>query len=315
MKPLERAFTVCAWIRDLNKNRGVWFSYAVPGQGKEIQITDNGFQFFIFGGEADLQRFYSTATRGSWFHNCLSWSAATKTRHVYINGVLVDSQGTPAGRTLKEGGYLVIGNEQDTYGNEGDMDGDNAFAGELYGMNVFSEMLSPSEIRELARDMCSDVEEMFGAARHIRWEDVLQASRKGNVYEIPGRCGDKGDTMYTKIQRKLEKTEETLNETIDELKTTEVELEKTVGRLDDTAERLNRSLKKNKELEKAITTNTCPLNVTVTSHWDFLYSKIFYNETLSSESIGEVRSSLEKLGKETFLNYKHKEMHSPNMLI
>ena len=73
------------------------------------------------------------------------------------------------------------------------------------------------------------------------------------------------------------------NETIDELATTKLELDKAA-----------------EELEGAVSsTSECPLNSTITSPYDFLYSEPFYEETLTMDRLAVFRKSLKKLGKLT----------------
>ena len=173
MQPFETGFTVCAWIRKLKSSDiPTWFSYAVSDQAHEIEITDMGDRTDIFGERSDLKSLY-TVTPGTWFHNCLGWDATSQTRNVYINGALVDSEATPAGRTLKQGGYLVLGNEQ--HGPGTGMDDYNMFSGEMFKLNMFSKKLSDHDIKEMATDMCSVVEETHGEVRGIKWEDLPSA--------------------------------------------------------------------------------------------------------------------------------------------
>ena len=99
MSPFENGFTVCAWIRKLLTKIWIqhfptWFSYAVSDEAKEIQIVDDGSRLYLFGDRSDLRSEYPVDP-GNWFHNCMSWDAATRTRNIYIDGVLVDSRSTP----------------------------------------------------------------------------------------------------------------------------------------------------------------------------------------------------------------------------
>ena len=256
MGPLESAFTVCSWIRRLRSSTGpVWFSYSVSSQAKEIQITDDGYRFFMFGEQSDLRSVY-TVSPGTWFHICLAWSVASQTRNLYINGVIVDTGATPADRRLGQDGYLLFGNEQDGLGTG--MDGGEIFGGEMYKLNVFSKMLSTSEIQQMAADMCSNVEESYGDTRHIRWEDVIQLSRNGNVQEISSGCLNKMRSELEQLRGKLNETliglanskreqenvAEKLNITLIELASGKVELEKTKKHLNGTLVELADSMKK-----------------------------------------------------------------------
>ena len=270
MQPFEREFTICAWIKNLrNEDYPNWFSYATSSEGKEISITDSGVDFYMFG-EYSLLRSSYTVTPGSWFHNCVSWSAESQTRNVYIDGVLVDSKATPAGRTLGMGGYVVFGNEQDNYNNLADMDTDNMFSGEMFKLNVFSTMLPTSEIQEMASDICFDLEN-YGATRHIRWDDVIQLSRTGNVADITLErfCpiqfeermlinlkqieGKLNETLsqlasVTELKEQLDQTENKLNQIINELKHATTNSEKMGVKLEETLGELATATTERKEM-------------------------------------------------------------------
>ncbi|KAL5261061.1 hypothetical protein ACHWQZ_G006943 [Mnemiopsis leidyi] len=240
MSPLASEFTVCAWIRRLNSaTRPVWFSYSSSVTSKEIQITDDGYQFYMFGTESDLRSVY-TISPGTWFYNCLSWSSATQTRTVYINGRVVDSASTPAGRTLGQGGYLLFGNEQDGLGTG--MDGGEIFGGEMYKLNVFSRMLTTSEIQELAQNMCVDIEQKYESTRYIKWEDILQLSRNGDVTEKDNSCLlEAYKLLNSELTERLNHTRLELNTTVEELARTRESLHSTEERLNETVIALDRS--------------------------------------------------------------------------
>ena len=238
MQPFETGFTTCAWIRKLYSTAApTWFSYATSVTAQEIQIGDYGPQTYIFNANADLTSHY-TVTPGNWFHNCLSWDATSNARNVYINGALVDSTATPAGRTLGQGGYLVLGNEQ--HGPGTGMDSSDIFGGELFKLNMFGKKLSDAEIKEMAGDMCSEVEELYGEVRVIKWEDVLLKNRTGTVTEIGSGCSagpvSRLLDSFEKVQEKLQKTEEKLNVTVADLENKEQQLNETIRELDQTKE-------------------------------------------------------------------------------
>ena len=150
MRPFETSFTVCSWIRKLYTNyHPTWFSYATSEQSFEIQIGDEGHETFIFGDSSDLRSLY-TVSPGTWFHNCMSWDTTTQRRDVYLDGVLIDGRATPAGRTLGQGGSILLGNEQERGPGAG-MDYHDIFGGEMYQLNVFSRKLSDSEIKRMSK--------------------------------------------------------------------------------------------------------------------------------------------------------------------
>ena len=246
MQPFETGFTVCAWIRKLGTAQApTWFSYAVSGQPYEIEITDMGDRTKIFGDYSDLKSLY-TVTPGTWFHNCLGWDATSQTRNVYINGALVDSKATPAGRTLKLGGYLVLGNEQ--HGPGTGMEDYNMFSGEMFKLNMFSKKLSDHDIKEMATDMCSVVEETHGEVRGIKWEDVLLQTRTGNVKEIESEC--------------IENMRDTLRKREDELNSTLAQLENKGQQLNETIRELNQTKGEKETLRAKLENKTQQLKAT-----------------------------------------------------
>ena len=62
------------------------------------------------------------------------------------------------------------------------------FGGELFKLNFYSKELSSTEVLEMARDKCTEVEETYGAVRSIKWEDILLKTRNGDVTEIDSGC-------------------------------------------------------------------------------------------------------------------------------
>ena len=277
MRPFQTALTVCAWIRSLGSaDYPTWFSYSTSGQGKEIQITDNGYDFRLFSDSLDLRSIY-TVPQETWFHNCLAWDSASQTRDLYINGVLVSSKATPAGRTLEQDGTIVLGNEQDSPGSG--MDNNNQFGGEIYNLNVFSKKLNQSEVQEMARNMCLEVEERHGDARVIQWDDVILKTRTGTVTEIDSGTGCKEKQLLDKLQQ----TEERLNGTLKELErikeeketcrnnlenktaelnTTRLELAQTMTDLDDKEKQLNTTETQKRATVKELEKTTEKLNST-----------------------------------------------------
>ena len=210
MSPFETGFTLCSWIRKLyTLNHPTWFSYAVSDQAFELQIGDDGVQTYIFGSNTNLASYY-TVTPGNWFHNCMSWDAATRTRNIYIDGVLVDSRSTPENRTLKQGGSILLGNEQDSGPGAG-MDKHDIFGGEMYNLNMFSRKLTDSEIQEMARERCSEVEDQYGEVRRLKWEDILLKERTGNVTEIGSGCSAVDSVRYS-YQLAVRKLTDTKND-------------------------------------------------------------------------------------------------------
>ena len=295
MSQFETGFTVCSWVRKL-RSSGVptWFSYAVSDQAYEIEITDMGDRTRIFGDISDLRSLY-TVTPGTWFHNCLSWDSATSTRDVYINGVRVDSKATPAGRTLGQGGTIVLGNEQQGVGTG--MDSTNMFWGELYKLNMFKRKLSDSEIREMSEEMCSEVEMKYGEERGLTWEEVLGERKYGNVTEIKSYSG-----CISQLRDKVQESQERLNTTLEELERTKQEKEGYQADLEEKEEQINSTSEELKQTKSALENKEEQLNST-SEELEQTKSDLENKEeqlNSTSEELKQTKSDLEK--KEEQLN-------------
>ena len=276
MSEFETGFTVCSWVRKLRTSHfPTWFSYAVSDQVYEIEITDMGERTRLFGYDFSLRSLY-TVTPGTWFHNCLSWDSATSTRDVYIDGVRIDSKATPAGRTLGQGGTIMLGNEQDSGPGAG-MDSYNMFGGELYRLNMFTRKLSESEIREMSMEMCSEVEMKYGDERGLKWEDVLQKTKYGNVAEIVTGPQCKS---FSYLWNKLQETDTELNNT----KNTNVEQETAITELNNTIHKQqNDMIELHSKLNNTILQLSNELNKTLQNA--FIEIKI-----MNSKTKGEMKS-------------------------
>ena len=269
MSPFTTEFTVCAWIKKLQNHLALptWFSYYLRSSPYEITMTDEGKQTRTFNSNADVRSEFSVAP-GAWFHTCVSWSNATASREVYVNGELVNTLPTPPGRVLKQGGAIVLGSMQKFWTSPQLRTQTIMFGGEIYKLNMFSTKLEQSLIQEMARDRCSDSEETYAHFIGIRWEDFLVQSRFGNIVEYKTDCGyikelksageelaktklEKGNCRYNlgikeqQLNRtvlQLERTESDLNSTVDTLNSTETELLEKETRLKETAGELKRTL-------------------------------------------------------------------------
>ena len=190
MEPLEESFTVCGWVRKLlsGYNRRGWFAYGTSTHNEEIYISDNGDNR-IFGVHVDMSSKVAGAL-GAWKHHCITWSATSQVYQVYYEGELIETKATASGTKLGMDGYMVFGNEFDSYGG-GFVDAES-FAGELFKANVFNRELSSKEIKEMnSEGFCSEVEEKYGRTRYLKWSDFLLEERSGNVTEIDVGCGTK----------------------------------------------------------------------------------------------------------------------------
>ena len=308
MGPLQNDFSVCSWVRGLRSSGyPSWLSYAVVSAYNEIMISSNGERNFVFDENLDLTSEMDSVPLGTWYHYCYTWSMSSRTQKVYLNGQVIGSRLTSSGRNLGTNGYLVIGNDQDSHG--GGMTTEEIFGGELYKLNFYSKELSRTEVLEMARDKCTDVEETYGAVRSIKWEDILLKTRNGDVTEIDSGCTVSRQEMSPEMnatlaeleqtKSDLEKKEEQLNTTEAQKQTTIKELNNTTKELKITTASLNRTLTELEEVKRLLevaTNTTCQANTTISSHWDLLYSEKYYREIFTTEKLEVLRKSIKKLG-------------------
>ena len=271
MSPLANALTVCTWIKRLSSNyHPTWLYYATRSQEHEIWITNTGSCNYFLD---TLLNLYSkiNPSLGVWNHYCLTWSTTSNTRKVYFNGELMGQGATPS-RTLSQGGILFFGHERHYSGS--DTAENEIFGGELFKVNFFAKELTAEEVREMKdAGLCSDIEEKYGRVRYLRWEDLLLEERQGNVTEVDPGCPT----------RQCEGKEETGNET-------ETGTEgPTEGRRD------GRSEGGEEEAGKNETECECEARPEITK-WDLLYTKDFYNQTLTAELLKHLRSYWDELG-------------------
>ena len=199
MQPFSDVFSICSWLRKLRSGAGkVWFSYATRPFGSGIAMTDDD--------ESNMKS-QAGVTIGSWYHYCVCWDLTSRTATVYRNGTRILSGSTPVGKRLDTDGYLVLGQGQEYY--SGEFLGRQVFGGELSKLNVFSKKLSSSEVNEIySAGRCSEIEKKHDDTRHLKWEDILQQPRTGNVSVIT-------DTSFScQLEKELKQLERQLAEAV-----------------------------------------------------------------------------------------------------
>ncbi|MBL9175134.1 MAG: carboxypeptidase regulatory-like domain-containing protein [Verrucomicrobiales bacterium] len=136
-------FTVEFWMRSTNSvNRGTILSYAVPGQDNEFLIFDVRNLIVYVGGTA-----VSTgvgAVDGAWRHVAISRTVTDGRTRVYLDGALASDVVVRPGDGVREGGYWIVGQDQDTL--VGGFQTGEGFDGELDELRVWGRIRSPEEI-------------------------------------------------------------------------------------------------------------------------------------------------------------------------
>ena len=184
MEPVQESYSLCGWVKKiLSGGSKYWFAYGTSGDVHEIISANNGY-FYTLRTTVDM-RSKVTDKLGTWRHVCYTWSLTTRAASVYYDGVILGSVTTPSGRKVGLDGYIVLGNEFNSYGSNFNY----PFGGELFKVNLFDKELSAAEVKEMADGgLCSEVEEKYGRSRYLKWEDLLLEEKSGNVTEIDVGC-------------------------------------------------------------------------------------------------------------------------------
>jgi len=296
MARLTDKFTICVWVRKLqSRNIPAPFGY----KGKEIFMTDDGYYNRLFGSSylngALTSKF--TSPVGTWFMYCSTWSLASRTFRVYVNGQLAGTETTPSGRKLQTGGALVFGNRSPGYGHH--------FGGELFNFNVYEKELTATEVAALSSSgLCTEIPEQLEEYRVIKWENIVKLSRSGTVQDLDIGC----DPIFIELQRTRGKLELAIGEkdTLQlSLNRTQTELLEVQGLFNSTQEALvgvkrdlgvmggelneTRSQLEDTKLEledtklelKNVTESKCALQKGNLTKWDMLYAPAYYNKTFT----------------------------------
>jgi len=205
-KPLT-AFSVCTWMKKFLDPLVVhyWFSYAVTANFNEIIVSDWA-RHYIAG--AGFDRTDAIFLRNEWYHLCVTWGTKRNVDY-YVNGVSVYSKGSSA-TSVRAGGILILGQEQDSYG--GSFDLSQSYGGDLYQMNVFSRKLPVEDlVRMYHGGICGKPSSSLAQDIVISWKDVLDAPRSGAVNVTSVGCNFRTDRKFLdKVTRLVLEEQSTL---------------------------------------------------------------------------------------------------------
>ena len=233
MAPFRDSLSICTWIKRIytSSSHPVVFHYYVSNY--EIAIGSDG-RYNKVVADTGLENRRFTVPVGTWFSYCITWSVASTTIKLYLDGDLVATDRTPSGRRLKMGGTLVFGGHyRGGYSY-------HVFGGDLYQFNVYSNVLESADIKKIADGgLCFDLEE-FSDTRILRWEDILDRSRSGSVSEVEG-CPTKELNLITLLREKLASVTGRLNGKEAQLSKSEEKVETLTNLLHSTQEELESS--------------------------------------------------------------------------
>ena len=132
-------------------------SYAVAGEDNEFAIHIGGgsdITVYIGGAFVDTNVLASTFFDGNINTLAISWDSATGALELYNNGVSVYSGNVAAGDTLDGGGTFALGQDQDSVG--GSFGTTQAFEGTIYGVRLYDDIRTPSEVLDSALGPVAD---------------------------------------------------------------------------------------------------------------------------------------------------------------
>ena len=251
MTPFASSFTSCMWINNQHDARHPLVLHYYQG-GDTIILGSNGHYNWVMSVHLPLEERFPG--KNQWFHHCMTWSRGG-TQRVYINGVEVGST-SASSSSLTMGGKICIGHNAG-----GSKSSSYTFGGQLYKLNLFSEVLSSSQIRSMSEaGMCDPVELQF-ESRTLTWEQILTEQRFGDVTKfVPEECaGNKAGYLekamkYQAIcyKAQLNETKSELRETQDKLLDKEARLNRTENQVEELSTALNRTENQVEELSKTL---------------------------------------------------------------
>ena len=111
----------------------------------------------------------------------MTWTNSNGGWHIYKDGVLQkDGTGLKTGYTIRSGGSLVLGQEQDNLG--GSFDPNQRFVGVLAGLNVWNRVLPTCEIKTYSTS-CS-----YGSGNVYSWSDFRDGIKGNTGLVVPSNC-------------------------------------------------------------------------------------------------------------------------------
>ena len=258
MAPFTRQFSVCTWLKRRHQSpNSVVVHYRYGNNG--MILGDNGWYNHLVDSNINLQSEYNVPD-GEWFHVCWLWSSSSSTLTVYLNGEIIGSKATNA-REMRAGGPMCLGNSVTSKSSN------YVFGGDLFKLNIYSRVLTDTEIRNMASDICSNEEESLNSIRSLRWESIILQGRSGSVTEITTGClspeeieAGRRAKILRSIEDRLETFESRLQNTEQELARTKTNLIQSDKKLKNVTASLTATQEKLKNSEQELTETKSNLN-------------------------------------------------------
>ncbi|XP_068696180.1 neuronal pentraxin-1-like isoform X2 [Montipora foliosa] len=173
-------FTVCFWLKT-TQYQGTPFSYAISSSADNELLIDSPGNFNLIIGHTQSVRTGVSANDGKWHQICITWKNSDGKWEFYKDGGLA-KEGTGLARayTIRGGGSLTLGQEQDALG--GGFDPNQSLQGMLANVNVWSDVLSPSKIKVMS-ECC-----LAGEGDVYKWSEFSIAIKGNPRVTVPPTC-------------------------------------------------------------------------------------------------------------------------------
>uniref|UniRef100_A0A8C8RFL9 Pentraxin family member n=1 Tax=Pelusios castaneus TaxID=367368 RepID=A0A8C8RFL9_9SAUR len=138
------SFTLCFWVQAQNRDSQTILSYCTQERDNELMVTVGSAVGLWVGGH--FVEFPLHHRSEEWLHYCVAWASHSGTAYLWINGAVGKENHLQRGYVSQPGGKLVLGKDRD------ELLGlfSNGFTGRMSYLNLWSWVLSHSDIRTLA---------------------------------------------------------------------------------------------------------------------------------------------------------------------
>ncbi|NXU78957.1 CAH6 anhydrase, partial [Oreotrochilus melanogaster] len=139
-----QAFTLCFWTKAQHAGSQTVLSYSTQERDNELVMTVGTAVGLWIGGHFISFPLYNMAQ--DWLHYCMAWSSQSGMANLWLNGAPGKAKSIQKGYVSQAGGTLVLGKDRDSL--LGTFS--NGFAGWMTQVNLWSQVLSPADVRALA---------------------------------------------------------------------------------------------------------------------------------------------------------------------
>ncbi|XP_038657825.1 serum amyloid P-component-like [Scyliorhinus canicula] len=149
MFPQLSAFTVCLRAASEESRNYVLFSYATSKEHNELLIWQNsdGKLSLYLGNK--IVTFSLPKINALLRHICVTWEAREGVTTFWVNGDRTVRKVGKKDTTVRGGGSVILGQEQDSVG--GRFDSEQSFVGEITDVHVWDRVLTAGAIRAVSQ--------------------------------------------------------------------------------------------------------------------------------------------------------------------